>query len=551
MPSMNCSCGDNNCASFNTEWGESVCNECTNGTFLHLGTCCPCLNCKGGNENCDSKQGCMNGCVKGFYPSETGCDKHCNIEHCSKCESHSSTGERECIQCETGWYPINNECFTCSVHCLGQKYECSNETGVCENGCVVGVYGERCDSVCEANCHDCDNERGVCLVCELGFWGEKCTKCINNCEHCDQTNGECIACNEGYHGSNCTKACVNCISEKCVEDTFDCTVGCKPGWYGTTCEDKCIQGCDECHDGETCFKCADNKLGDQCEFSCPKTCSECLLNFLTNDVECIKCKPQHTVSQKMCACTLNQCHQFQNIENTKCSKCIDGWFLFGTTCCPCEQCDLDITRCHQTGVCPDECMPAYANKNTTCKTECSISKCSWCHSEKDNKDSCIGCMDGFYPELGACVPCNINCAGDGVNSCDVTTGGCHSGCKGGYFGKKCTTKCPLNCKICGDKQGSCKLCKEGFYGPMCENKCSKTCQNCGNTMVGCLSTHIERQATCNMTSGVCLHGCLAGFYDEKCESECKRCQGDICDLVTGACSHGCIDGWKGDICNSK
>lgn len=43
-------------------------------------------------------------------------------------------------------------------------------------------------------------------------------------------------------------------------------------------------------------------------------------------------------------------------------------------------------------------------------------------------------------------------------------------------------------------------------------------------------------------------GCPLGFFGEKCQTSCGKCQNGVCDHVTGRCTTGCKPGWTGLIC---
>ncbi|CAG2193358.1 Tyrosine-protein phosphatase corkscrew,Tyrosine-protein phosphatase non-receptor type 7,Receptor-type tyrosine-protein phosphatase alpha,Receptor-type tyrosine-protein phosphatase eta [Mytilus edulis] len=97
--------------------------------------------------------------------------------------------------------------------------------------------------------------------------------------------------------------------------------------------------------------------------------------------------------------------------------------------------------------------------------------------------------------------------------------------------------------LCEIEIGGCPLRK---YGVNCEMNCSENC------ILG----------SCNLVNGNCTHGCVDGWFGERCNEPCKKgyfgqqclytCSPDCllppCDHVTGKCNGGCEKGWTANDC---
>ncbi|OPL33563.1 hypothetical protein AM593_09849, partial [Mytilus galloprovincialis] len=84
------------------------------------------------------------------------------------------------------------------------------------------------------------------------------------------------------------------------------------------------------------------------------------------------------------------------------------------------------------------------------------------------------------------------------------------------------------------------------YGVNCEMNCSENC------ILG----------SCNLVNGNCTHGCVDGWFGERCNEPCttgfygnqcmhtcsQHCFLPPCHHVTGQCSGGCTQGWTADDC---
>ncbi|XP_062588935.1 protein draper-like, partial [Saccostrea cucullata] len=128
--------------------------------------------------------------------------------------------------------------------------------------------------------------------------------------------------------------------------------------------------------------------------------------------------------------------------------------------------------------------------------------------------------------------CSLNC---NYNQCN-DNGYCTRGCKNGYYGDKCTERCPYGCSenYC-ERNGNCFSCKSFYTGNRCE---TRICPNC-------------KEGLCDYGNGACTNGCEDGFYWYYCTQDCNlNCDPRICKQNTGECSYNCVPGYYGAKCET-
>ncbi|ESO87552.1 hypothetical protein LOTGIDRAFT_127661, partial [Lottia gigantea] len=129
-------------------------------------------------------------------------------------------------------------------------------------------------------------------------------------------------------------------------------------------------------------------------------------------------------------------------------------------------------------------------------------------------------------------PCNTNCNG----GCIQNNGNCEA-CNDGYWGIKCQSQCPTNCRLskCDKNNGYCSECKNYNWGDKCEELCSVNCK-------------YHSSITCYKTSGKCNSGCKDTWYGDTCNNKCSsKCKQSKCYQDTGRCT-SCKAGYYGNQC---
>ncbi|XP_069117582.1 receptor-type tyrosine-protein phosphatase epsilon-like isoform X2 [Argopecten irradians] len=176
------------------------------------------------------------GCEVGTYGNgncDQTCSPNCPDGLCDPTDGH-------CIYCGINTYMRSDEsvCRPCPDNCAGP---CSS-LGLCNEGCVDGTHGDRCELKCPDNCGTdvCDRDSGECKDgCVDGTYGDRCElECSENCTSCTQDGKQCLGCIDGAFGSSCSKTCGNCEDMRCSLDTGDCDTPCLTGWVGQQCDVK-------------------------------------------------------------------------------------------------------------------------------------------------------------------------------------------------------------------------------------------------------------------------------------------------------------------------
>ncbi|KAI4458908.1 notch ligand family member [Holotrichia oblita] len=194
-------------------------------------------------------------------------------------------------------------------------YTCDDDGEV---KCLPGWTGDLCDvPKCRSGCDPLQgycNRPGECL-CKLGYYGERCNKCIPlpGCQHgycnvsfecicqegwdglfcsepicsktCHKERGYCrkpgeCRCKVGWWGKNCEKCYPypGCANGNCTRP-WECN--CKPGWGGMLCDEElnyCEKNPDTCKNGSKCLSltkedgkfrclCREGTSGKNCELS--------------------------------------------------------------------------------------------------------------------------------------------------------------------------------------------------------------------------------------------------------------------------------------------
>ncbi|WAR16915.1 TENX-like protein [Mya arenaria] len=389
------------------------------------------------------------------------------------------------------------DCSTCQCCADGKYLKCSIR-GNCNNGCIDGYYGKNCKYKCTSqNCLRCHRNYGnYCQKCTPGYYlyNYNCNDCGSQCQSCSSYG--CNSCYDGYWGSTCDENCAQ-NSTLCRKSDGYC-LSCGSGYYFyngkcTTCGIHCAvcdpRGCTSCHVGY---------WGSTCDENCAQNCASCR----TSDGYCLSCGSGYY------------------LYNGKCTTC-------GAHCACCGS--GGCTSCHNR------------YWGSTCDENCA-QNCASC-SKSDGY--CLSCSPGYWGNT--CEnPCGHHCL-----ECDEQNGECIS-CEHGYLGHPCT-ECSrdmcmpqFDCELCTnisffanggvcclcslDKCVSCskaldtvncKICKQGYY-PQSNGQCGF-----------CNSYCFKNE--CDSSSGVCLYGCINGYWNKTCDKECEPdCLS--CNQTDGSCS---------------
>lgn len=287
-------CLDNCMACFE----NATCLICADGFFGH--TCnetCPvgCTRC--------SKDGRI--CTKCGVFNNFGDDCKCTINECK----HFGP-KLKCMECkQSGWYTSSYGCCPCSEQCYNGQENCNMTSGVCEQGCQNGFFGNHCDLKCSPYCNgNCDQTTGTCTEgCIDGWYMDTCSyECslfYPYCAECADTtisnlSNECIRCEDGYFMpskfttfsedfiplNDFCHPCDHCLKNSCNGSSGLCIEGCKhKGRYNSEHyidgEKYCVLECPTCYnkncdhlDGTCLEGCIGGYHGSHCSLECSKFC---------------------------------------------------------------------------------------------------------------------------------------------------------------------------------------------------------------------------------------------------------------------------------------
>ncbi|XP_078327528.1 receptor-type tyrosine-protein phosphatase alpha-like [Crassostrea virginica] len=227
-----------------------------------------------------------------------------------------------------------------------------------------------------------------------------------------------------------------------------------------------------------------------------------------------------------------------------------------------ELCEVFVDGCSKHGVYGSEC-------DTHCPNNCKYNTCHILNGD------CFGCKPGWTG-----TNCNTKCVGGwyGINCtqqcfghclsnvvCNHETGQCDGGCAYGWYGQYCNETCIGHCinnATCNEETGLCdggcnagwkgyrcdEACKDGTFGHGCINNCSGQCVD--DSPCNKQTGHCNRGCKPGYTNVFCNQSCVNSRYGKNCSNPCStHCINRTCDRFNGSCVSGCVDGFIGDQCN--
>ena len=431
-------------------------------------------------------------CKEGFVVSHDGssCIETVKIENCA------SYTVQSCLNCKPGSFSnqsaylgslksLNNEnaistftdytvsnslkildainFFQCELvlvsNCQVAKtiYECV----VCEEGYFLGSSGECFPNPSEAVDYCIRYQaQDHCLECQQGYYPEKNNQCslipkIENCEEYSQTSPKCQICKSAFflNGDKCEKRQVSFYIDLCVERslTADSCSECQSGFVPTDDGLKCLVIIPNCETYEVmnqtfktalCYRCKEGFYLDTDKNECvfPSVRDHGCKIFQRAFSRCEVCQDGYFLDSQSNCLKHNQdlislaCAEASSSEINTCSKCNDGYTLFGstTTCqlitnpisfCKVYKTQEDCLTCEEGYYAP-ECLAIPASEN--------------CLVRKYLDTKCETCKKNYFlNSLGECVlpddSVGVGCQTIEINSNDTFT--CKA-CQSGFFFKK-------------------------------------------------------------------------------------------------------------------
>ncbi|ELP92028.1 protein serine/threonine kinase, putative [Entamoeba invadens IP1] len=396
---------------------------------------------------CDTRNGYCIGCLSNhvLYETETLTCQSCTDfdAHCTQC---SSQFKRECMTCNTGYYPdpSTHRCIPCHGTCATDM--CDTTTGICKQCIDNYVFREiksvdcvQCDSFAPW-CKTCaSNSSRICVECKPSYYTnpstQRCQKCDTTCgNNCNGVTGYCIGClNNFVLISETSLTCQNCslFDPKCVtcSKTFQrecvtCTTGYYPNENTKICK-SCGSNCNSLCNTESgvCYGCLTNHVFEN---ATQMNCIPCK----TFDIHCLTCYEDYSQKCKICDVGFYPNEQFRcvpcstiqincnscNQTQKECLRCKDPYYLSSPL--ECNSCPTGFFKSSESG-CGD-----CNEKITNCKQCGTVSvgnaRCSFCYSPyvPNVAGNCILCSDRtFYTytkeltrEVGSCQANTIqNC----------------------------------------------------------------------------------------------------------------------------------------------
>ncbi|XP_052256587.1 uncharacterized protein LOC127861905 isoform X2 [Dreissena polymorpha] len=480
-------------------------------------------------------------------PYEGDCQNNTFGDQCSRtsqCATKPDVITGFCRECLPGWTSA-----TCEIACVGRYgHNCTNS---CSENCLHNSSCNHVNGECLYGCksgYDYGSDKKCNVSCILGTYGLNCTKsCSMNCMNtsdCKNDDGSCIGgcvagydfsasqlCNttcSGYFGKMCSHQC-HCNNRTEVCDPFNgtCVSGCLEGWSGSNCSvdlnilrsDKYNVSVSQSSNYSTCTaeRAIDGLLGTL-NTTDAAFCTSC---SATSNIEA----PwwQIHLDRKILGLSVRVFGRKDNANMLQSQNILV--YVSNETFTEDSNVTL-VGEIHNPTT--DDGETLSLNKTIFQYMRLRLWNASYmalCEVKLFGAD----CLAGHYGEY-----CDLQCNCLDNKDCDAVSGKCsHEGCKPGWKGDACDTRCII-----------------GTYGQNCTESCSMNCTNTGD---------------CKNDDGSCIGGCVAGYdysasqlcnttcsgyFGNMCSHQC-HCNNrtEVCDSVNGTCASGCLEGWSGSNCS--
>ncbi|KAL4456740.1 hypothetical protein ABPG73_014766 [Tetrahymena malaccensis] len=564
---------------------QQICTSCIQGYYLKQNQCSQCdsscLTCSDGNSS-----SCIICFQQGYYIStflNNTCVSQCDVHqgqyidnttnpnqiYCRQCSSNCLTcqDQNTCIQCVEGYFLNQNQCKQCDSSCqqcygsdpsnciicqqsdyfisIKQNNICVSQCDLTQGQYIDTMYNQKqkyC-RVCPSICQTCTNST-ICTSCIQGYYlsTNQCQKCDDSCLSCSGPGvSNCIICSQpNYYIS--IKQNYQCVQQCDLTQAqyVDITTNLKQK-YCKQCQNLC-QTCSNSDNCDTCIQgyYMDGNVCKQCDSSCqscsgagPSMCIICLSQgFFISTQQNNKCIPLCDTNQaqyidnltnsqqKYCRQCSNLCQTCSN--SSSCDSCIQGYYLNGSQCYPCDNSCLTCNGPGQNNciICK---MPNYyisVKLNNVCVQQCDLSSAQYIDSTTN-------------PQQNICRQCNSVC-----QTCSNQTI-CNTCIQGYYLINNQCKQCDNSCKTCtGPEASKCIVCQQANYyisinqGNICVSQCDLSQAQYVDT-----TTNQQQQycRPCNNLCQTCNNGinclsCIQGYYLNgnqclQCDASCLSCSG--------------------------
>jgi len=194
----------------------------------------------GNGEHCHSE--CLHGCNGGKGSHQClGCRNFIFESRCvTRCPAGSyATIDRACSRCHrdcvTCYGPGKRQCLTCKPKGENRMYIDVTRNGFCVTKCQLGFFAQNATTCveCASHCDACSDDGRICTSCSRNFVLSSDKKCIPTCpegQFQDPATRSCLPCHE---------TCATCVGPRasqcglCRDNSF---------YYERSCVDKCPKG---------------------------------------------------------------------------------------------------------------------------------------------------------------------------------------------------------------------------------------------------------------------------------------------------------------------